>query len=98
MMAYCEELQRLDIQIESIFQWFFKTYLKEEFGAEGFTYAPPSSGTTYFEKCKLLASAIDGILKQYRLFCEDGQIDRELLEMSSGHVIFREIPSISSLF
>ena len=94
MMAYCEELQRLDIQIESIFQWFFKTYLKEEFGAEGFTYAPPSSGTTYFEKCKLLASAIDGILKQYRLFCEDGQIDRELLEMSSGHVIFREIPSI----
>lgn len=94
MMAYCEELQRLDIQIESIFQWFFKTYLKEEFGAEGFTYTPPSSGTTYFEKCKLLASAIDGVLKQYRLFGEDGQIDRELLEMSSGHVIFREIPSI----
>ena len=94
MIAYREELQRLGIQIEPIFQWFFETYLKEEFGAEGFTYAPPSSGTTYFEKCKLLASAIDGILKQYRLFCEDGQVDRELLEMSSGHVIFREIPSI----
>ena len=94
MIAYREELQRLGIQIEPIFQWFFETYLKEEFGAEGFTYAPPSSGTTYFEKCKLLASAIDGILKQYRLFCEDGQVDRELLEMSSGHVIFREIPSM----
>ena len=30
----------------------FETYLKEEFGAEGFSYSPPSEGTTYAEKCK----------------------------------------------
>lgn len=82
-----------DIQIEDIFHWFFETYLKEEFHTEGFIYTPPSPATTYFEKCKLLASAIDGVLKQYRLFCEDGQIDRELLEISSGHIIFQDVPS-----
>ena len=93
MAAYRDELQRLHIQLEDIIQWFFEVYLKEEFGAEGFTYTPPSLGTTYIEKCKLLASATDGVLKQYRLFSEDGKVDRELLEMSSEHVFFRDIPS-----
>ena len=60
----------------------------DEFNANGFTYSPPSKGTTVVEKCKLLASAIDGVLKQYRLFCEDGYVNRELLEMSSGHIVF----------
>lgn len=93
MYAYCEILQKQDIQLETVIQWFFETYLKDEFHAEGFVYKPPSDGTTYIEKCKLLASAIDGILKQYRLYCEEGQIDRELLELSSGHVVFSDLPS-----
>lgn len=93
MNAYKEELERLNIRIEDIFKWFFEDYLKNEFGAQGFTYSPPSAGTTYVEKCKLLAIAIDGALKQYRLFCEDGLVDRELLEMSSGHIVFSELMS-----
>lgn len=96
MAAYRNELQRLHIQIEDIIQWFFEVYLKEEFGAEGFVYTPPTTGTTYVEKCKLLASATDGVLKQYSLFCEDGKIDRELLEMSSKHVFFRNVPSFGT--
>lgn len=94
MAAYSQELRRLGIQIENIFQWFFEEYLRTNFGANGFTYFPPSSGTSFAEKCKLMCSAIDGILKQYRLYCEDGFVDRELLEMSSGHVVFSEIPSM----
>lgn len=93
MAAYNQELQRLDIRLEEIFKWFFEDYLKHEFDANGFTYNPPSAGTTYAEKCKLLAIAIDGVLKQYRLFCEDGYVDRELLEMSSGHIVFSELAS-----
>ena len=94
MATYSQELRRLGIQIENIFQWFFEEYLRTNFGANGFTYFPPSSGTSFAEKCKLMCSAIDGILKQYRLYCEDGFVDRELLEMSSGHVVFSEIPSM----
>lgn len=93
MAAYSDELQRQHIQIEDIIQWFFEVYLKEEFGAEGFRYTPPTFGTTYIEKCKLLASATDGILKQYSLFIEDGKVDRELLEISSNPVFFRDVPS-----
>lgn len=94
MTAYQQELQQLGIRLEDIFKWFFEEYLKEEFDAVGFTYSSPSEGTTYAEKCKLLAIAIDGVLKQYRLFCEDGYVDRELLEMSSGHVVFADLVSM----
>ena len=88
MIAYNQELQQLGIRLENIFQWFFEEYLRCEFGAIGFSYSPPSKGTTVVEKCKLLASAIDGVLKQYRLYCEDGFVNRELLEMSSGHIVY----------
>lgn len=94
MTGYNQELLRLNIRLEDIFEWFFGTYLKLEFGANGFTYNSPSASTTYAEKCKLLAIAIDGVLKQYRLYCEDGYIDRELLEMSSEHIVFSDIVSI----
>ena len=94
MQAYKQELEKLDVRIEDIFKWFFEVYLQEEFGAKGFTYTPPSEHTTPAEKCKLLAISIDGVLKQYRLFLEDGFVDRELLEMSSGHIVFSEIRSM----
>lgn len=91
MASYNQELQRLDIRLEDIFKWFFEDYLRGEFGAENFSYNAPSVGTTYAEKCKLLAIAIDEVLKQYRLFCEDGHFNRELYEMSSGHIVFRDL-------
>lgn len=94
MEAYTEELRRIGIRIEDLFQWFFEEYLKDEFGAQGFTYTPPSMETSYAEKCKLIGSAIDGVLKQYRLFCEDGYVNRELLEMSSGHIVFGQLGSM----
>ena len=94
MAAYQQLLQDLGIRLEDLFKWFFEVYLKEEFNAQGFTYSPSSEGTTYVEKCKLLAIAIDGVLKQYRLFCEDGYVDRELLELSSGHIVFGNLFSM----
>lgn len=94
MQAYRKELELYGIRIEAILQWFFETYLYDEFHVKGFVFNAPSENTTIFEKCKLLASAIDGVLKQYRLLCEDGYVDRELLEMSSGHIDFRELRSM----
>lgn len=96
MQAYLHELQKVGVRIEDIFKWFFEIYLKEEFNAQGFTFSPPSEGTTYAEKCKLLASSMDGVLKQYRLFCEDGYVDKELLQISSEHIIFSQLPSLRS--
>lgn len=96
MAAYYQELKLLNIRLEDIFSWFFEVYLRDEFQAIGFSYRPPSDGTTYYEKCKLISSAIDGVLKQYSLFREDGYVDRELLEMSSRQTVFGDIGSTVS--
>lgn len=94
MGAYRQELKTNGINIESLFQWFFEEYIKEEFGVDGFFYSAPSAGTTDLERCQLLASAIDSVLKQYRMYCEDGGIDRRLFSISSGHIAFEALPSL----
>ena len=93
MRGYCRELSRLNIKLESLFKWFFEEYLNDEFQAKDFIFSVPSDGTTYLEKCKLLASEIDSALKQFRLFATEGQIDRELLQISSEHTKLEEVPS-----
>ncbi len=37
---------------------------------------------------------MDGVLKQFRMFVQDKQIDRELFEMSSEHICIESIPSL----
>lgn len=90
---YSKFLQEHNIDLEDVFKWFFENYLAEEFGAKGFTFTPSSNGTTYLEKIRNIASEMDGVLKQYRMFVEDGDINRELFEMSSNPVVFADLKS-----
>lgn len=94
MFYYCDELKQENIDIENVIKWFFEEYLKSEFSVEGFIYNVSTSGTSYLEKCKNIASEMESVLKQYRLFCKYGAIDRDLLEMSSEHMVFSEIQSM----
>lgn len=90
--AYDLELRKNKVFLEEVIAWFFKQYLKEEFNVIGFHFHPTTPTTTYFEKCKLLATEIDGILKQFKIWVE-GEIDSELLQLSTEHMFFENIPS-----
>ena len=94
MRAYLAELQRLNVDIESIIKWFFEEYLPNEFSVSGFSYNTPSAGTSYLEKCKNIASEMERVLKQYRLYSKYGYIDVELFEMSSEHITFSQLTSL----
>lgn len=91
---YYDFLKQHGIELEDVFKWFFEIYLSEEFGANGFSFSVSTPTSTYIEKCRTLASEMDGILKQFRMFVQDGEIDRELYEMSSEHIIFSTIPTL----
>ncbi len=93
MNAYYNFLQKNSISLELVIKWFFEEYLKEEFGADVFVYNPSKNDASWLDKCRNISSEMDGVLKQYRMYVEDGQIDRELLEMSSEHIILNAIPS-----
>lgn len=91
--AYYSFLYSRNIHLDDVFKWFFEEYLPKEFGVLGFRFNPPSVNTTPVEKCRTIASEMDGVLKQFRMYVEDGQIDWELFTMSSSQIVFSEIPS-----
>ncbi|MBC6680884.1 hypothetical protein [Zhenpiania hominis] len=93
MAGYYQQLKENNIYLETVLKWFFEKYLKEEFSIDNFRMNTPSESTTYLEKCRTLLSEMDGVLKQYNLFVEDGYIDQELFQMSSSHMKFNDCSS-----
>lgn len=89
--GYYDILKSKEIRLEDVMKWFFEGYLPQEFGANGFRFNPPSEGTTLVEKCRTIASEMEGVLKQFRMYVQDGEIDRELFEMSSEHILFSNL-------
>ena len=94
IIAYYKELNKINIRLEDIIEWFFKTYLPEEFGIQNYFGKMPSKDSTYYEKCKSILPEIDYILKQFNLLVEDGIIDQELLEVSSTSILFESVKSL----
>ena len=84
MLAYKNELLNHGIEIEALFKWFFEEYLKSEFKIENYTYCSPSAESSQLEKILVIISQIDAVLKQFKLYSEDGTIDREFYEFSSS--------------
>lgn len=92
--AYHNLLMANDIYLENIIKWFFEEYLSKEFNSIGWTYNASKIDSSYLEKNKNIVSEIDSVLKQFRMICEDGIVNRELFEMSSEHIFFDKISSL----
>ena len=93
MQGYMSLLEDNGIYIEDMIKWFFETYLSDEFNAEGFIYNASTKNSTWLERCRNIAIEIDSILKQYRLFCEEGVVNRELFELSTEHMLISNVPT-----
>ncbi|WP_242948045.1 hypothetical protein [Clostridium baratii] len=83
------------MRLEDMMEWFFHEYLKEEFSINEFIIKLPSEGASYFEKCRTILPEIDRILKQYNVLIEEGEIDQELIQMSSLSVKNKDIKSFN---
>lgn len=86
-------LKEKGIDLCNVLEWFFSEYLLQEFKANGFEFNAPSIGTSFLEKNKLLLSELDGVLKQFKLFVENGTINRELFELYTEQCKIKSIPS-----
>ena len=93
--AYCEYLNtQFNIRIEDVLQWFFDSYLKDEFGILNFMIAMPSAGSTYLEKCRTICSEMESMVKQYNSFVSSGSIDHDVIEISSVPIEYSNINSL----
>lgn len=91
--AYYNFLKNKGIYLFDVIEWFFVDYLSQEFQAKGFSFHAPSVATMYLEKNRALASELDGVLKQFKMYVQYGSIDRKLLEISYEPILVQDIPS-----
>lgn len=92
-MMFEKFLRSHDKNLEEVITWFFGDYLEGTFSADGFNYTTSSKSATYLEKCKHVFSEMDSIIKQYKLYVENGVIDQDLLSITSESPKYKDIPS-----
>lgn len=95
MLSYNKELENYDLSIEKCIDWFYSEYLKDEFDINDFIVHIESSPQNHFEKCRVLFPEIDGIIKQFAIYQEYGEIDHDLIEISSNSVLFEQVKSLN---
>jgi len=96
MFSYSQVINKLNSSLEDILHFVFTTSFQEMYAfAENARFSIPTA-TSDFEKVRLLAPEFESALKQYKLFVEDGNIDFELLQISSSPSTIKDIPSLNS--
>ncbi|HOD62283.1 MAG TPA: hypothetical protein PKG96_09315 [Bacilli bacterium] len=95
VVAYNKVLSDLGILLENVLYQVFTSSFQEKFGfANNASFSIPTA-KSYFEKVRLLAPEFESVLKQFKLFVEDGSIDFELLQISSNPTAIKDIPSLN---
>ncbi|MDP5200218.1 MULTISPECIES: hypothetical protein [Flavobacterium] len=95
--GYSRIVKGLNTTLEDILHLTFTAFFREKYGfAENARFLIPSATNSYFEKVRLLAPEFESILKQFKLYVEDGFIDFELLQISSVPTVISDIPSLNS--
>jgi len=87
-----EYLSNEEKSIEEYIYSFVK-YLNKHIQPSRLTFTTPSKDSSYLEKTRYLISEFEGILKQYSLFTEEGEIDYDLIHISAKATPFGEIKS-----
>jgi hypothetical protein len=96
IFTYSNVLRTLDISIEEILPFVFTTFFPEKYGfPANASLTMPTLSVSALEKVRTVAPELESILKQYKLFVEDQQIDFELLQMSSSPSSMKDIPSLN---
>jgi hypothetical protein len=91
---YRRYLASRGIDLEVVIGWFFEDYLAEEFDALNFSFTPSGSGSSYLQKARHLFAEMESVAMQFTLYAENGELDRELLAVTSDQVRYKQLPSM----
>lgn len=95
--GYERILSKLNTSIEEILHFIFTDFFHSNYGfANNAHFLNIPKTYSYFEKIRLLAPEFESILKQFKLFVEDGTIDFDLIQISSLPTSIKDIPSLNS--
>lgn len=92
--AYSNFLKHEGIEVEEVIAWYFREYIVDVFGVGGFAFAPSTAASSFLERCRHLCAELEGIGKQFALYCDEGEVDPDLLQMTSAPRPWAKIPSL----
>lgn len=91
---YYSFLKEQNVRLEQVLEWFFETYLKEDFNVSDYIFTAPSQGSSYREKCRDILPEIEYVLQQFKCYVDYGEINHEMLALSSTGAAFNQVPSL----
>ncbi|TCC19416.1 hypothetical protein [Kribbella speibonae] len=91
---YHHYLSSKDSDVEAVIAWFFDTYLVDEFEVHKFSFAPSARTSSYLEKARHLFAEMEGVVNQFRHYAQDGELDRELLALTSDPIAYDQVSSL----
>lgn len=91
---YQHYLESMGKDLEEVISWFFEDYLIKEFDARNFSFRPSSRGASYLERVRHLFSEMESVVAQFSLWVENGELDPELLAITSDQVRYKQVPSL----
>jgi hypothetical protein len=94
MQFYENYLKSINTCVEDLIEWYFHKNIRDVYSVNNYSFAKSSSKTTFYERCKLLLPEMEGILKQYNLLVEEGEIEQDLLEIKSEHLLLKNCKSL----
>src|SRR5690606_39330889 len=96
IFGYNKIISELNNSLENILHSIYTSSFQEKYDfVNNARFLIPSATSTYFERVRLLAPEFESVLKQFKLFVEDGIIDFELLQISSNPTAIKDIPSLN---
>jgi hypothetical protein len=93
--GYSKVLEEMGVLLEKTLSQVFTVIFPENYGFASNSRLIISTASNLLEKVRLLAPELESILKQYKLFVEDGSIDFDLLQISSQPTLIKDIPSLN---
>ena len=95
LYTYLNFLSSLGVKIEDIIKNVYNEKLPEIYGYNNAVIFMPSPYVSSLEKIRTIAPEVESILKQFKNYVEDGEIDLELLQYSLPLTV-ESIPSLNN--
>ena len=82
LYAYNVVLRDLGDSFEKELKQFYEIYLRKEYDYPGMSINFPLEEDSALNKCRVLCPELDAIVKQYNIFVEEDEINKDLLRLS----------------
>lgn len=82
LYAYEGALKKVGSSFENELKQFYECHLKEEYDYPSLPINLPSVDDSALNKCRILCPELDAVIKQYNIFVNEDEIDKDLIRLS----------------